>query len=116
MVISMKPWPVMACRRAGDHLAAQDNIVLHLGVAQIQVAELEPLGFVGLPAAVHGKGSSLWRQRPSTSIFAGTTSMSPVGSLGFLLSRSRTVPGDLDGGLLVEGPKVFTSSSLFHTT
>ncbi len=39
-----------------------------------------------------GKGSSLCRQRPSTSILAGTTSMSPVGSLGFLLSRSRTTP------------------------
>ena len=31
-------------------------------------------------------------QRPSTSIFSGTTSISPVGSLGFLLERSRTVP------------------------
>ena len=39
-----------------------------------------------------GKGSSLWRQRPNTSILEGNTSMSPVGSLGFLLSRSRTTP------------------------
>ena len=31
------------------------------------------------------KGSSLWRQRPRTSIFVGTTSISPVGSLGFLV-------------------------------
>ena len=39
-----------------------------------------------------GKGSSLWRHRPSTWILEGTTSMSPVGMWGFLLSRSRTTP------------------------
>jgi hypothetical protein len=38
------------------------------------------------------KGSSLYWQRPSTVIWLGATSMSPVGSLGFLLVRSRTRP------------------------
>ena len=38
------------------------------------------------------KGSSLWRQRPSTLISLGTISTSPVGIFGFLLARSRTVP------------------------
>ena len=38
------------------------------------------------------KGSSLYRHFPNTSIFSGTTSISPVGRFLFLLLRSRTVP------------------------
>ena len=94
----------MAAAQGGDHLAAQDDVLLHLGVAQIQIAVLQPGGLVRPPwLRLTWKGSSLWRQRPSTWISVGTTSMSPVGSLGFLLARSRTGAGDGDGALLIEG-------------
>ena len=40
----------------GDDVAAQDDVLLHIGVAQVQIAVLEPLGLVGLPAAVDLEG------------------------------------------------------------
>ena len=42
--------------QGGHHVAAQDDVVLHLGVAQVQIAVLEPLGLVGIPAAVDLEG------------------------------------------------------------
>ncbi len=40
----------------GDHLAAQDDVLLDGGVSQIQIAVFEALGLVGLAAAVDLKG------------------------------------------------------------
>ncbi len=62
------------------------------------------------------KGSWLWMHLPSTSIFSGTTSISPVGSLGFLLSRSRTVPVTERVDSLLMGLMVFIISSVSMTT
>ena len=62
-----------------------------------------------------GKGSSLCWQRPRTSTLAGTTSMSPVAILPFLLSRSRTAPSTEMVDSLVMALKVFTISSVSAT-
>ena len=42
--------------QGGHHVAAQDDVVFHLRVAQVQIAVLEPLGLVRLPGAVDGEG------------------------------------------------------------
>ena len=43
----------------GDHLAAQDDVLLHRGIAQVEVAVLQALRFVGLAAAVDLKGQGI---------------------------------------------------------
>ena len=42
--------------QGGHHVAPQHDVLLHGGVPQIQVAVLQPLGLVGLPAAVDLEG------------------------------------------------------------
>ena len=42
--------------QSGHHVAAQNDVVLHGGVAQIQIAVLQAGGLVGGPAAVDLKG------------------------------------------------------------
>ena len=37
----------------GNHLAAQDDVFLHLRIAQIQIAVLQPQGLIGFPAVVN---------------------------------------------------------------
>ena len=59
---------------------------------------------------------NLLRHLPSTSIFSGTTSISPVGSLGFLLSRSRTTPVTDRVDSLLMGLIRFIISSVSITT
>ena len=62
------------------------------------------------------KGSSLYWHLPRTSTLSGTTSMSPVGMLGFLLARSRTVPSTLIVLSRVMPLKTCTISSVSATT
>lgn len=91
MVISMKPCSIMATKGGHHGIAAQDYVLLHVRVAKVKVAVLKARGLVSLPGAVYLEGQ-LSVAAASTSTFAGTTSMSPVGILGFLLARSRTTP------------------------
>ena len=42
--------------QGGHHVAPQNDVLLHSGVPQIQIAVLQPLGLVGLPAAVDLEG------------------------------------------------------------
>ena len=42
--------------QGGHHVAPQNDVLLHGGVPQVQIAVLQPLGLVGLPAAVDLEG------------------------------------------------------------
>ena len=45
--------------QGGHHLAAQDDVLLDRRVTQVQIAVLQPLGLVGLAAAVDLKGQGI---------------------------------------------------------
>ncbi|CUO49674.1 Uncharacterised protein [Flavonifractor plautii] len=88
--------------QGGHHLAAEDDVVLHLRVAEIQIAVLQAGGLVGLPAAVDLEGQlvvaaaaqHLHRLRHHLDVAGGQ-----LGILGVPLPHHT---GDLDGGLLVQ--------------
>ena len=92
VVISRKPCSGHRLTQSRDDVAAENDVLLDSGVSEVEIAVLEALGLISLAAAVYFKGQLVIAALPRTSIFSGTTSISPVGSLGFLLARSRTVP------------------------
>ena len=63
----------------GDDVAAQDDVLLDGGIAQVKIAVFEALRLVGLAAAVDLERQGVVAAAASSSIFSGTTSMSPVG-------------------------------------
>ena len=110
VVISRKPCSVMACRRAATTWHRRMMLFFTSGLYFRRVASSASR------LRLMGKGSSLCWQRPSTSILPGTTSISPVGSLAFLLSRSRTVPStEMVDSLLMDFSRA-TMSAVSATT
>ena len=42
--------------KGSHHVAPEDDVALHCGIPQVQVAVLQAGGLVGLPAAINGEG------------------------------------------------------------
>ena len=88
--------------QGGDHVAAQDDVVLDLGVAQIEVAVFEALGLVGLAAAVDLEGELVVAAAAEHLDPGGDDFDVAGGELGVL---AVALPDDAlhgDGGLFVE--------------
>ena len=88
--------------QGGHHLAAEDDVVLHLRVAEIQIAVLQPLGLVGLPAAVDGEGQLIVAAAAQHLQLLGHHLDVAGGQLGVLGVPLPHRAGDLDGRLLVQ--------------
>ena len=91
--------------QGGDHVAAQDDVLLHGGVAQIQVAVLETLHLVRVPAAVDFKGQLVVAAAAQDLHLLGDDLDIAGGLLGVLAGplAHRALHGN--GGLLGDGPE-----------
>ena len=116
VVISRKPSASMARRRAATTLDRSTTFFFTSGFRRSRYRYFRRVASSASLLRLIWKGSSLWRQRPSTSIFSGTTSISPVGIFLFLLSRSRTVPVTETVDSLLSPLRRFTISSVSATT
>ena len=87
----------------GDHLAPQDDVALYLRVPQVQVAVLEPLGLVGLPAAVYLEGQLVVAAASQDLHLGGHNLNLPSGQLGVLAGPLPDEALHGDGGFLVDG-------------
>ena len=87
---------------SGHHLTAQDDILLHGGVAQVKEAVLETGGLIGLAAAVDLEGQGVVAAAAQHLDLAGNHLDIAGGLLGVLAGAfaNDTLYGD--GGLLVE--------------
>ena len=92
VVISRKPRSVIRLRSSATTWQRSTMLDLTAGFRRSRKRYFRRVFSSASRLLLISKGSWLWKHLPSTSIFSGTTSMSPVGSLEFLLSRSRTVP------------------------
>ncbi len=92
VVISRKPFSVISRRSSATTWQRRMMLDLTAGFRRSRNRYLSRTFSSASLLLLISKGSWLWVHLPSTSIFSGTTSISPVGSLAFLLSRSRTVP------------------------
>ena len=86
----------------GHHLAAQDDVALHGGVAQVEIAVLQPLGLVGLAAAVDLKGQAVVAAAPQHLDLAGHHLDLAGVLLGVLAGALAHHALYADGGLLVQ--------------
>ena len=92
VVISKKPLSVISRRSSATTWQRSTMLLLTAGLRRSRKRYFRRVFSSASLDLLISKGSWLWMHLPSTSIFSGTTSISPVGSLGFLLSRSRTWP------------------------
>jgi len=88
--------------QGGHHAAPEDDVVLYLRIAQVQVAVLQPDGLVRLPAAVDGEGQLVVAAAAQHLDLAGHHLDVAGGQLGVLGIPLPHHAGHLDGGLLVE--------------
>ena len=89
--------------QGGHHLTPQDDVVLHLRVAQVQIAVLEPGRLVRLPGAVDLEGQLVVAAAAQHLNLGGHHLNVAGGQLGIFAVPLPDKAGDLDGGLLVEG-------------
>ena len=116
VVISRNPWSVMAARMADTTLHRRIMFFLTSGFLRSRYRYFSRSVSSASRLRFTWKGSSLYRHLPSTSIFSGTTSISPVGRLAFLLLRSRTVPSTEITVSLLSPWTAFIISSVSMTT
>ena len=90
--------------QSGHHLAAQDDVVLHGGVPQVQIPVLQALGLVGLPAAVDLKGQAVVAAAAQHLDLAGDHLNVAGGQLGVFAGPLPDDALHADGGLLVQVP------------
>ncbi len=88
----------------GDDLAAQDDVVLHGGIAQIQIAVLQAGRLIGLPAAVDLKGQAVVAAAAQYLDLVGDHFDFTGGLLGVLAGALPHHALHGDGGLLVHVP------------
>ena len=88
--------------QSGHHLAAQDDVIFHSGVPQVQIPVLQALGLVGLPAAVDLKGKAVVAAAAQHLDFAGDHLNVAGGQLGVFARALAHGALHGDGGLLVE--------------
>ena len=88
--------------QGGHHLTPQDDIVLHLRVAQVQVAVLQPGGLVGLSGAGDGEGQLVVAAAAQHLNFGGDHLDVAGGQLGIFAVPFPDGPGDGDHRLLVQ--------------
>ena len=86
----------------GHHLAAQDDVLLHGGGAEIQIAVLQALQLVGLAAAVDLKGQGVVAAAAQHFDLAGHHLDVTGGLLGVLAGALPHHALHADGGLLVQ--------------
>ena len=89
--------------QGGHHLAAQDDLLLHLGVAQVQVAVLQALALVRVLGEIHLEGQLVVPAAAQHLNLAGHHLDVPGGELGVLAGALPHHTGHGDGGLLVQG-------------
>ena len=87
----------------GHHLAAQDDVGLHGGVAQVEEAVFEPGVLVGVLALVDLKGQLVVNALAQHLDFFGDNLDLAGGELGVLALPLPDEACDGDGGLLVDG-------------
>ena len=87
----------------GDHLAAKDDVAFYFRVPQVQIAVLEALGLVGLPAAVHLEGQLVVAAAAQNLHFCGNDFDIAGGELGVFAGPLPDGPLHGDGGFLVDG-------------
>ena len=92
VVISRKPFSVISRRSSATTWQRSTMLDLTAGLRRSRKRYLSRVFSSASLDLLISKGSWLWTHLPSTSMVSGTTSISPVGSFLFLLSRSRTVP------------------------
>ena len=88
--------------QSGHHLAAENDILLHGGVAQIQIAVFQAGGLVSLPAAVDLKGQAVVAAAAQNLDLAGHNLDFTGGLLGVLAGPLPDYALHADGGLLVQ--------------
>ena len=116
VVISRKPRSVMRLRNSATTWQRRTMLDLTAGFRRSRNRYFRRVFSSASRLLLISKGSWLWKHLPSTSIFSGTTSISPVGSLGFLLSRSRTTPVTETVDSLLMPLTTFIMSSVSTTT
>ena len=89
--------------QGGHHVGAQDDVLLHRRVAQVQIAVLQTGGLVGLPAAVDLEGQLVVAAAAQDGDGGGHHLDVAGGELGILAVPLPHDAGDLDGRLLVQG-------------
>ena len=89
--------------QGGDDVAAQDDVLLHGGISQIEVAILEAVGLVGLAAAVDLKRQLVIDALAEHLDLLGHDLNVAGGELGVLARALAHDALDGDGALLVEG-------------
>ena len=89
--------------QGGDHLAAEDDVLLHRRVPQVQIAVLEALGLVGLPAAVHLEGQLIVAAAAQDLHLLRDHLDVAGGELGVLAGPLPDCAFHGDGGLFVDG-------------
>ncbi len=98
----------------GHHLAAQDDIALDGGVAQIQIAVFQPLSLVGLPAVVDLKGQLVVAAAAQNADLGGDHLDLAGGQLGIFAGALPHHAGDLQGGLLVQALDLGQQRGVLH--
>ena len=86
----------------GHHLAPEDDVVFHLGVAQVEIAVLEPGRLVGLPGAVDGEGQLVVAAAAQHLDLGGHHLNVAGGQLGVLAVPLPDHALHREGGLLVQ--------------
>ena len=88
--------------QGGHHLAAQDDVLLDRRVTQVQIAVLQPLGLVGLAAAVDLEGQGVIAAAAQHLDLGGDHLDLAGGQLGVLAGALADGALHADGGLLVQ--------------
>ena len=89
--------------QGGHHAAAEDDVVLHLRIPQVQIAVFQAGGLIGLPAAVDGEGQLVVLAAAQHLDLAGHHLDVAGGQLGILAVPLPDGALHGDGGLLVDG-------------
>ena len=89
--------------QSGNNIAPENDVLLHRRISQVQVAVLQPLGLVGLPAAVDLKGQLVIAAAAQYLDLGGNHFDLAGGDLFVLALPLPDDAGDGDGGLLVQG-------------
>ncbi len=116
VVISRKPCSVISRRSSATTWQRSTILLFTAGLRKSRNRYFSRVFSSASRDLLISKGSWLWKHLPSTWISSGTTSISPVASLGFLLSRSRTMPVTERVDSLLMGLTSFIMSSVSTTT
>ncbi len=93
--------------QGGDHIAPQNDVLLHVGVAQVKIPVFEAGQLVGLPAAVDGKGQLVIAAAAQHLDGLGDYLDFAGGQLWVLAGPLPDRAGNGDGGLLVDALQGF---------